>query len=114
MQYLKTEKKNNPMQKKTDKFNHGHDSARQIPQSSALPVPNMLVPLSINYPYGFKNNGLKTQFEKNTKKLVQSAVVDTIGVDDIVTIDEATLEKYKALISEESKERKLLSPPSSA
>ena len=59
----------------------------------------------------WESYGLKTQFEQNTRKPIQSAVVDTLGVDDIVTIDEATLANYKALISEESKDRNLLSPP---
>lgn len=58
------------MDKKTYKNDNGNDSARQIPLSSGVTARNNLVPLSINYPYGFKNNGLKTQFEKNTKKLV--------------------------------------------
>jgi len=41
----------------------------------------------------------------------QSAVVDTIGVDDMITMDEATLNGYKVRISENSKDRNLLSPP---
>ena len=45
------------------------------------------------------------------KKPKQSAVVDTIGVDDMITMDEATLMSYKARISENSKDRNLLSPP---
>jgi len=70
MQYFKTENYHNSMDKKTYKNDNGNDSARQIPLLSGVTARNNLVPLSINYPYGFKNNGLKTQFEKNTKKLV--------------------------------------------
>ena len=46
------------------------------------------------------------------KKPVQSNVTDTIGVDDLVTMDEATLKSYQKRISENSKDRNFLSPPS--
>ncbi len=61
----------------------------------------------------FKDNRLKTNFENNMRKPVQSAVVDTIGVDEMYTQDEHTLHHLQALISEESKDRNLLSPPDS-
>lgn len=67
--------------------------------------------LAVSSSSGFSNNRLKTQFEKNMKKPVQSAVVDTIGVDDMITMDEATLNGYRARISEHSKDRNLLPPP---
>lgn len=54
---------------------------------------------------------MKTHFEKNMRKPVQSAVVDTVGVDEMLTQDENTLAHLQALISEESKDRNLLSPP---
>ena len=47
------------------------------------------------------------------KKPIQSAVVDTQGVDEMLTQDENTLAHLQAMISEESKDRNLLSPPDS-
>ena len=40
-------------------------------------------------------------------------MVDTLGVDEMVTQDSATLAHLHALISEESKDRNFLSPPES-
>ena len=37
--------------------------------------------------------------------------MDTLGVDEMITQDENTLAHLQALISEESKDRNLLSPP---
>lgn len=47
------------------------------------------------------------------KKPVQSAVVDTAGVDEMLLQDETTLANLHAQISDQSKDRNLLSPPDS-
>ena len=70
-------------------------------------------PLQPLYGACFNNNRLKTHFERNMRKPVQSAVVDTIGVDEMVTQDSATLAHLHAMISEESKDINFLSPPES-
>ena len=62
----------------------------------------------------FNENRIKSHFEQNMRKPVQSNVVDTLGVDEMVTQDENTLAHLQALISEESKDRNLLSPPDSS
>ena len=43
-------------------------------------------------------------------KPAQSKVVDTIGEEAMATMDEATLHRVTAMITEESKDRNLLSP----
>jgi len=84
-------------------------AAQSHTQASALSR-NPLAPIS-----GCLNGSqLKKQFEANLNKPVQSAVVDTQGVDEMVTQDGATLRTLQALISEESKDRNLLSPPDSS
>lgn len=79
---------------------------RGIMGRAAQPSRNPLVPLT----GCFNNNRLKTEFEKNLKKPAQSKVVDTIGEEAMATMDEATLHRVTAMITEESKDRNLLSP----
>ena len=69
--------------------------------------------MPIHHAACFNENRIKAHFEKNMKKPAQSAVVDTQGVDEMLTQDENTLAHLQAMISEESKDRNLLSPPDS-
>ena len=82
---------------------------RLIPTEAVSMERKTLAPLT-----SFTNNRVKKRFDVTMKKPQQSAVTDTAWVDDMVTQDSNTLNQLHALISEESKDRNLHSPPDSS